>query len=336
MSKNQYFAPGIRAGDFISPKDESRNNSKWNLMAVSQGPSYGLITDHAHSDDRNAPLDDRKEPTCELPVSTGGERYYKGNELWLTPEGQFVPACTRGCQQSWRKGVCFHGVPFTEHCTDNCFECRKPHRSRPAKFRGDAWTSQNYDQTKCLPPWKLIPAGLQALWEHSLKTEPWSEEELRGRDQSKVSELAVDLRRIQKRPVYVDFDGTVIQDNPWISNRDTYRKAAIQLETQFGIPVDDGAVSLLKSHAVPRLTPIWVINKTFLTQFIEWLYPRVETQSLKREFAKALITKYWVEFLPADVVQEEMQLTEDGLKKRLQRLKDKAAEFANRSKENAK
>jgi len=112
--------------------------------------------------------------------------------LYLEPgESKPVYACTRGCNQSFRNHVCFHGIPFTHRCTEACAECRIAHKEtkvdlsttlQPSVEKGSCFTRQRGI------PWKTrcerANAWTYKLWEKQLKISRWSEEIQRGRDQS--------------------------------------------------------------------------------------------------------------------------------------------------------
>jgi hypothetical protein len=341
--------PGIKLGGYKSDKEEFQNDSKWNLRAVTQGPQGGLLSDYAFrrsekltqmlvsgqvSAEISRELKDTGSSTCELPISTGNERPNKGKTLYRVPEtGELVYECTRGCYQEWRKGVCFHGIPFSGHCFETCVECRKPYRGRRKKneFVGDFKTGQKYDASKCLPPWQVLRTehpGLQAVWEYNQKHEPWSEQEARGLDQSVIDPLRVAMAKNVKVPVYQNFDGTLIKDQE-LANGEAYAKSFEQLKTLGGVDNNDQMFkgwNITRRPTCPRLVPVWITDKSFMKEFIEWIYPN-DTQLEKRRFAAKLIWLYWIELQPADLVQTELNLTSKGLESRLARLKEKAAEF---------
>ena len=60
-------------------------------------------------------------------ASHPGQRIVGSNTLHLE-DGEWVYACTRGCNQSFRNYICFHGIPFIDRCTEACAKCRVPHR----------------------------------------------------------------------------------------------------------------------------------------------------------------------------------------------------------------
>jgi hypothetical protein len=169
---------------------------------------------------------------------------------------------------------------------------------------------------------------LQAIWEYSLKHEPWNEEEARGRDQSVIEPLGVAMAKNVKVPVYQNFDGTLLRDQE-LSDGEAYAKAFKQLKTLGGVDSNDQMFkgwNITRRPVCPRLVPVWITDKSFMKEFIEYLYPN-DTQLEKRKFAAKLIWLYWIELQPADLVQSELKLTSKGLESRLMRLKQKAAEF---------
>jgi hypothetical protein len=105
--------------------------------------------------------------------------------------GELVYACTRGCNLSFRNYVCFHGIPFTNRCTEACAECRIPHKEtkfnlsttfQPSIEKGSCFSTQrgNPQKTRCV----RADAWTYKFWEKQLKIRRWDEELQRGRDQS--------------------------------------------------------------------------------------------------------------------------------------------------------
>ena len=355
---NDKFLPGVSMGPYSTPQAEGRANTNWNLRAISHGYSVGLIADGAevwklpiHELNGKQVFKDAlvipyklpefevlvEEPTtCELPVPTGNERSIgsKGKEYWKVPSsGEWVPACTRGCDSSYRNGVCFHGIPFSDRCTDNCPECRKAHRSRRSRnaFKGDAWTPQHNAEwyEGCLTPIAVLSKkfpGLKSQWDEKLREEPWSEEESRGRDQSEIGLLAAAFRTIAKDAVvvYEDFDGTLYK-NEDLATRFKLDKAITQLTKEHHL--DPQKLSIVDGVKVCRTVPMWTSNDKFIADFLRWLYPHVR-QKEKREKACSLIYFYWRRFESIKEIATELKLTEKGIEMKLSRLKEKAKEFA--------
>jgi hypothetical protein len=117
--------------------------------------------------------------------------------------GEWFCECTRGCNQSFRKHVCFHGIPFKDRCTEACAKCRVPYKGtkidlsttvQPSIEKGSCFSTQrgNPRKTRCV----RADAWTYKFWEKQLKIRRWSEELQRGLDQSmrhlrRISNLTV-------------------------------------------------------------------------------------------------------------------------------------------------
>lgn len=310
--------------DKNDPLAKQRADMKWNLLAVSQGPSIGLIADGSpvwdkpsdfHSNKEQWPASSKEsQGTCQLPVGTGAERPHSGKEIWLTPDGIKVSACTRGCHYSYRNGICLHGVPFTDRCTDNCKECRVPYRVRRKKgeFVGDCLTGQKYDASQCVPPYKLVSWSERVEWETKLANAEWSGSEKHGLNQSEGH-----LDHASPK--------AVTNVKQLSSNKDSFTAA---VESDNGGLIASYGVSFLKARLVQREVPEHFNNDAFIAEFLKWLYPKDSIQQAqKRKNMNTLIFQYFRLMYDSKTIQENLKLTVNGLESKVARLKEKAIEF---------
>jgi hypothetical protein len=253
--------------------------------------------------------------TCELPVYTGGERK-PAKTFWKVPStGEMVPACTRGCHYSYNNGVCLHGVPFTDRCTDSCAECRKPYRARPTRKQRDFWI------IPCRPPQQILSQefpGVYQLWEQKLKTEQLAQ----------LQPGRYELKATDRTPIYVGFDGEPICDSQkWTDVKRNQADGVRESKKTPDRELFDIDAGFHKMKPVFREVPEWAADFEFTMKLIEWIYPRIETQSEKRKFTRRLIDLYWVELKDVDLILDELKLSQNGFNQRMSRLKTKAFEF---------
>jgi hypothetical protein len=135
--------------------------------------------------------------------------------------------------------------------------------------------------------------------------------------------LAKELGRGMVGRKLIDWNGEPIPTKQ-LSNKEQKTKDAKQLDD-----MDLSTHGVQCAEVIPeyqREIPFWCQNQTFIDGLLKFVYS-ADTQRAKIQFTKQLIHLYWVLATPTEEVLKDLDLTAEGLKKRLQRLNAKAIEY---------